>query len=56
MLFVGSFQKEVKSVIDLDCHNPVVVAMATCHSLTIIEGSVAGDPLDVKMFEASGWV
>ena len=35
---------------------PVVAAMATCHSLTIIEGSLAGDPLDLKMFEATNWV
>ena len=46
----------MKSVAELDCHNPLVVAMATCHSLTIIEGKIAGDPLDLKMFEASGWV
>ena len=29
--------------------------MATCHSLTIIDGEVTGDPLDVKMFDATGW-
>jgi len=55
-VFVFSFQKEVKSVADLDCRNPLVVAMATCHSLTIIEGNIAGDPLDLKMFEATDWV
>ncbi|XP_066578487.1 polyamine-transporting ATPase 13A3 isoform X2 [Amia ocellicauda] len=33
-----------------------LVAMATCHSLTRIEGRLSGDPLDVKMFEATGWV
>ena len=43
-------------MVDLDVHSPLVVAMATCHSLTIIEGNIAGDPLDLKMFEASGWV
>jgi len=43
-------------VLDLDVHSPLVIAMATCHSLTIIEGSIAGDPLDLKMFEAAGWV
>ena len=32
-------------------------AMAACHSLTIIEGTISGDdPLDYKMFEATGWV
>jgi len=30
--------------------------MATCHSLTKIEGQLSGDPLDLKMFEATGWV
>ncbi|XP_038642827.1 probable cation-transporting ATPase 13A3 [Scyliorhinus canicula] len=30
--------------------------MATCHSLTTIEGKISGDPLDCKMFGATGWV
>ncbi|XP_066153910.1 polyamine-transporting ATPase 13A3-like isoform X1 [Euwallacea fornicatus] len=30
--------------------------MATCHSLTVIEGKIGGDPLDVKMFESTGWI
>ena len=34
----------------------MVSAMATCHSLTIIEGNISGDPLDLKMFESTGWV
>ena len=34
----------------------LLVAMAACHSLTIIEGTISGDPLDFKMFEATGWV
>ena len=29
--------------------------MATCHSLTIINEELSGDPLDLKMFEATGW-
>ncbi|XP_071449317.1 polyamine-transporting ATPase 13A3-like [Hetaerina americana] len=32
-----------------------VLAMATCHSLTYIDGEMAGDPLDQKMFESTGW-
>ena len=35
---------------------PLLCAMATCHSLTIIGGHVTGDPLDLKMFEATAWV
>uniref|UniRef100_A0A3P8N799 Polyamine-transporting ATPase 13A3 n=1 Tax=Astatotilapia calliptera TaxID=8154 RepID=A0A3P8N799_ASTCA len=33
-----------------------VACMATCHSLTKIEGQLSGDPLDLKMFEATGWI
>ncbi|KAM4551196.1 polyamine-transporting ATPase 13A3-like isoform 1-T1 [Odontesthes bonariensis] len=32
-----------------------VACMATCHSLTKIEGELSGDPLDLKMFAATGW-
>lgn len=37
-----------------DTH-PLLCAMAACHSLTRIDGDLAGDPLDVKMFESTGW-
>jgi cation-transporting ATPase 13A3/4/5 len=30
-------------------------ALATCHSLKVINGEVLGDPLDVKMFEYTRW-
>ncbi|XP_040000025.1 probable cation-transporting ATPase 13A3 [Xiphias gladius] len=33
-----------------------VACMATCHSLTKIEGELSGDPLDLKMFGATGWI
>uniref|UniRef100_A0A8C2TQN5 ATPase 13A3 n=1 Tax=Coturnix japonica TaxID=93934 RepID=A0A8C2TQN5_COTJA len=33
-----------------------IACMATCHSLTKIGGVLSGDPLDLKMFEAIGWV
>lgn len=35
---------------------PMLAAMATCHSLTVIGGTLTGDPLDLKMFEATDWV
>lgn len=34
---------------------PLLYALATCHSLKIVDGEVIGDPLDVKMFEYTGW-
>ncbi|XP_074545231.1 polyamine-transporting ATPase 13A3-like isoform X2 [Halichoeres trimaculatus] len=33
-----------------------VACMASCHSLTKIEGELSGDPLDLKMFGATGWI
>jgi cation-transporting ATPase 13A3/4/5 len=30
--------------------------MASCHSLILLDGTIQGDPLDLKMFEATNWV
>ncbi|XP_020601351.1 probable cation-transporting ATPase 13A3 isoform X3 [Orbicella faveolata] len=35
---------------------PMLTAMATCHSLTVIDGKLTGDPLDLRMFEATDWI
>ncbi|KAF2669226.1 hypothetical protein BT63DRAFT_455205 [Microthyrium microscopicum] len=36
--------------------NQVILhTMATCHSLRKVDGELVGDPLDVKMFEFTGW-
>ncbi|XP_066457991.1 probable cation-transporting ATPase 13A4 [Eleutherodactylus coqui] len=34
---------------------PLLGAMASCHSLIVLDGSVQGDPLDLKMFEFTCW-
>lgn len=34
---------------------PLLYALATCHSLKIVDGEILGDPLDIKMFEFTGW-
>ncbi|XP_045583317.1 polyamine-transporting ATPase 13A3 isoform X2 [Procambarus clarkii] len=34
----------------------LLYAMSTCHSITIINLKQVGDPLDLKMFESTGWV
>ncbi|XP_023726909.1 probable cation-transporting ATPase 13A3 isoform X2 [Cryptotermes secundus] len=39
----------------LPVESPIITAMATCHSLTLIDGELTGDPLDIKMFEATQW-
>ena len=30
-------------------------ALAGCHSLSVFEGALTGDPLDIKMFESTKW-
>ncbi|XP_066891445.1 probable cation-transporting ATPase 13A4 isoform X2 [Kogia breviceps] len=34
---------------------PLYAAMASCHSLILLDGTIHGDPLDLKMFEATTW-
>lgn len=46
----------VKDLSLLDIKSPLIATMATCHSLTHIQGSLAGDPLDLSMFNATKWV
>lgn len=29
--------------------------MATCHSLRLVDDELVGDPLDLKMFQFTGW-
>lgn len=36
--------------------HPLFEGMLVCHSLTLIDGELCGDPLDVKMFESTGWI
>uniref|UniRef100_A0A3Q1CHX1 Uncharacterized protein n=1 Tax=Amphiprion ocellaris TaxID=80972 RepID=A0A3Q1CHX1_AMPOC len=53
----GSFRPPESEAAKAGLVNSTFVAcMATCHSLTKIEGELSGDPLDLKMFSATGWV
>ncbi|KAF3065032.1 hypothetical protein GL218_02213 [Daldinia childiae] len=38
-----------------DITRAALFTMATCHSLRSVDGELVGDPLDVKMFEFTGW-
>lgn len=40
---------------DYDKCRDIICTMATCHSLRVVDGELLGDPLDIKMFEFSGW-
>ncbi|XP_053650214.1 polyamine-transporting ATPase 13A3 isoform X7 [Cherax quadricarinatus] len=46
----------VMNVSSIHYTSHLIAAMATCHSLTFLNGNLTGDPLDVKMFEATEWV
>lgn len=50
------FAPEVRSVTEMSVSDHVIIAMACCHSLTIVDGEIIGDPMDMKMFEATHWV
>ena len=34
----------------------MVEAMASCTAITYVNEKLVGDPLDVQMFEATGWI
>ena len=50
------FGRCVNTISSLSVKSPLVQALASCHSLTSIQGQLKGDPLDLKMFEFSNWV
>ncbi|TVY85195.1 putative cation-transporting ATPase [Lachnellula suecica] len=41
--------------IEYDAHKAALYTMATCHSLRVVDGELVGDPLDLKMFNFTGW-
>lgn len=50
----GKFQLPVKDIASLSL-SEVLIGMVTCHGITIIDNQLVGDPLDLKMFESTGW-
>jgi len=50
------FQEAINEASSLPTSSPLLRGMATCHSLTFINGNLVGDPLDLKMFAGTGWV
>ncbi|GLG93617.1 Cation-transporting ATPase [Gryllus bimaculatus] len=49
------FQVPIKYIDKME-GDELLIGMVTCHSLTIIDGKLSGDPLDLKMFESTGWI
>jgi len=54
----ASFDREEISSVEERRHlaPDVLAAMATCHSLAIVNNDLCGDPLDLKMFQFTDWV
>ncbi|KAF2862483.1 hypothetical protein K470DRAFT_255774 [Piedraia hortae CBS 480.64] len=48
-------QYERDPTIDYLANKAILHTMATCHSLRDIDGELVGDPLDLKMFQFTGW-
>lgn len=49
------WQKENADSIHKQTSSLYVEALASCTAITYVKGTLIGDPLDVKMFEATGW-
>jgi cation-transporting P-type ATPase 13A2 len=41
--------------VDYRINKNALYTMATCHSLRLVDGELLGDPLDLKMFQFTGW-
>ncbi|CAG5040027.1 unnamed protein product [Parnassius apollo] len=55
--YIGEkFGRCVVEIAALSVSSPLVQALASCHSLTSIQGQLKGDPLDLKMFEFTQWI
>ena len=47
--------RETSDVKTLEPDSKLAIGISTCHTLTKIEGKIVGDPMDLKLFTASGW-
>lgn len=50
-----SSQHDRDPTVEYIAHKTILYTMATCHSLRKIDEELLGDPLDVKMFDFTGW-
>ncbi|KAH8309906.1 hypothetical protein KR059_003558, partial [Drosophila kikkawai] len=50
----NQFQIPLKNVKRLP-YDHFLFGMVTCHSITVMNGILMGDPLDLKMFQSTGW-
>ena len=50
-----SFKHPLEDISELEDGN-LLKALASCHSLSVFDDKLTGDPLDIKMFESTNWV
>lgn len=50
------FKEPVTNSFDLPHYTTCIEAMASCHSLAHVNEQLAGDPLDLSMFQFTNWV
>lgn len=53
---LSTSQLRRNSSVDYNKCKRIIHTMATCHSLRLVDGELLGDPLDIKMFEFTGWM
>jgi len=51
----SGFQDQIEDVASISEDSPLMWSLASCHSLTVINNTLTGDPLDAQMFEGTGW-
>ncbi|XP_072143507.1 polyamine-transporting ATPase 13A3-like isoform X2 [Dermacentor andersoni] len=51
-----TFETPIGDPCEIPARSPMVIAMATCHTLTSVDGELVGDPLDLTMFRSTRWV
>ena len=52
----GMLLERTEDPASFSAHSDVIQCMACCHTLNWLDGQLVGDPLEMKMFEASGWI
>lgn len=55
MSVVPGASYERDPTIHYGANKSILYTMATCHSLRLIDDELVGDPLDLKMFQFTGW-
>jgi len=50
-----TYGRPIEKPCSVNKYEKLIGCLTTCHSLTLIEGKLIGDPLDQKMFDATNW-